>query len=149
MKKSVLKVKNHREFARSAYESAPIAFAELGDVLFKDNEIGIVIQLHDDGDVRCDMWGNCSKSECKNASIQQIKEFRSKVLNALNFELVAPVLKTKDMGFFSDKQNVYINLEVSKSSPNRRGEIISLNNIDNLLVAEIKFRDFNRSIVCY
>lgn len=80
-----LKVKGHKLFAAFDYESANInTFADLGDILFKENEIGVVIQIHADHDVRVDMWGNCSPGECSAATIEQIKEFRPDLLQHLS-----------------------------------------------------------------
>jgi hypothetical protein len=56
----------------------------LGQVVInQENEIGVVIQLHEDGDCRTDMFGNCSSSEVTTATIEQIKKFRPELLEYL------------------------------------------------------------------
>jgi hypothetical protein len=47
------------------------------------NPIGVVIQLHDDGDCRTDMFGNCSSSEVRLATLDEIKEYRENLINDL------------------------------------------------------------------
>ncbi len=47
------------------------------------NPIGVVIQLHDDGDCRTDMFGNCSPSEVRLATLDEIKQYREKLINDL------------------------------------------------------------------
>lgn len=53
-------------------------------------------------------------------------------------------------GYFTDDKTKYVNLEVSKSSPNRTGEVIRIetypNNNPPLSFAVVKFRDFSENI---
>lgn len=57
---------------------------ELGDVVTKESEdgieIGVVIQLHEHGDFRTDMFGNASPSEVTMSTIEEIIEFRDELL---------------------------------------------------------------------
>ena len=77
-------VKDHKEFAAFNYEQHETnQVAKLGMVVKKDNEIGVIIQLHKDGDIRTDMWGNCSPSECDIATIEQVTKFRPDLLDKL------------------------------------------------------------------
>jgi hypothetical protein len=47
------------------------------------NPIGVVIQLHDDGDCRTDMFGNVSPSEVRLATLDEIKKYRKEILKDL------------------------------------------------------------------
>lgn len=63
-------------------------------------------------------------------------------------------LDTIENGFFSSDNKTYINLEVSKSSPNRKGEVISIVSANmaaypTLKRVEVKFRDYTESIAAY
>lgn len=78
-------VKDHNKFRRFDYENAMSnTNFKLGIVLINQQEqIGVVIQLHEDGDCRTDMFGNCSVSEVYVATIEQIKKFRPELLDEL------------------------------------------------------------------
>ncbi len=77
-----LEVKDYNRYRKFDYNNHPNVNFNLGELLYKpeDKEIGVVIQLHDDGDCRTDMWGNCSLSEVSFATMEQIKEFRPELL---------------------------------------------------------------------
>lgn len=93
-----MKVKNHIQFRKFEYES----FMEnknfqLGEILVKidnhdeplkheGNPIGVVIQLHTDGDCRTDMFGNCSPSEVRLATITEILELRSELNDEIDIQ---------------------------------------------------------------
>lgn len=66
---------------------------------------------------------------------------------------IVPMLKTDEMGFFSDKVPVYINLTVPKSDPRRRGDVINVYPIKVKgranLAAEVKYRESTEIINCY
>jgi hypothetical protein len=91
----MLRVKDHNKFRRFDYESEPNPFKyQLGHVLTKDYsklyedseqgiEIGVVIQTFNDGDVRTDMWGMCSESEVRPASVLEIKKYRPNLMDDL------------------------------------------------------------------
>ncbi len=50
---------------------------KLGDVVInKDNEIGVVIQIHSPEEFRVDMFGNTSKDEVRLATDEEIKAYR-------------------------------------------------------------------------
>ena len=75
-------VKDHNKFRRFDYENdMSNPNFKLGQVVIKNDEdsIGVVIQLHEDGDCRTDMFGNCSISEVTTATIEQIKKFRPRI----------------------------------------------------------------------
>jgi K+/H+ antiporter YhaU regulatory subunit KhtT len=86
-----MKVRDHKKFCKFDYESdtAPHTY-ELGDVVTKESEngieIGVVIQLHEDGDIRTDMFGNASPSEVTMSTIEEIIEFRDELLSEM-FEM--------------------------------------------------------------
>ncbi len=84
----MIKVKNHLEFRLFDYESEPSPKYQLGDVLYKEYdgeqpEIGVVLQTFSDGDVRTDMWGMCSESEVRYATIEDIEKFRPDLLGKI------------------------------------------------------------------
>lgn len=59
---------------------------ELGDVVINsENEIGVIIQLHDDGDYRTDMFGNCCDDEIRLATDKEISIFRQNILSEGTF----------------------------------------------------------------
>lgn len=91
----MLKVKNHNKFRYFDYENEinPNKY-QLGDVLYKSykdlyedtemqDEIGVVIQTFEDGDVRTDMWGMCSESEVRYATIDEIETLRPQLIEEL------------------------------------------------------------------
>jgi hypothetical protein len=57
---------------------------ELGDILIRDKEegnpIGVVIQLHPDGDCRTDMFGNCSTDDVRLATMDEIEKHRKELV---------------------------------------------------------------------
>ena len=90
-----MKVKDHNKYRLFNYENdLTNKNFQLGEVVitvidadnsFVDigNPIGVVIQLHDDGDCRTDMFGNCSSSEVRLATLEEIKEYRENLINDL------------------------------------------------------------------
>ncbi len=81
----MLKVKNHRDFACFDYISTTSKHYKLGDVVFKveDNEVGVIIQIHDEREFRSDMFGNFCVSEVKPAKLSDVKKYRNDLLNDL------------------------------------------------------------------
>jgi hypothetical protein len=81
----VLSVKNHKEFCCFGYVSEKTTHQyNLADVVVNNqNEIGVIIQLHDDGEYRTDMFGNCSEIEINPATKNQIELNRPELLNKL------------------------------------------------------------------
>ena len=83
-----MKVKDHKKFCRFDYESdMSNTNFQLGDVVTKESEdgteIGVVIQLHEDGDFRTDMFGNASPSEVTLSTFSEIKNYRNNLLKDL------------------------------------------------------------------
>lgn len=81
----MLQVNDHNKFRLFDYENETSASYQLGDILFKQyendmKEVGVVIQTFEDGDFRTDMWGMSYPSEVRPATIEDIKEFRPKLL---------------------------------------------------------------------
>ena len=75
-----MKVLDYKDFATFDYEQNG-NISQLGDVVInKENEIGVIIQVHQDSDVRTDMFGNCSQSEIRLATIEEIKEFQPDII---------------------------------------------------------------------
>jgi hypothetical protein len=92
-----MKVKDHNKYRLFDYENdLTNKNFQLGEIVIRisgadrtlinqdnGNPIGVVIQLHDDGDCRTDMFGNCSSSEVRLATIDEIKEYRENLINDL------------------------------------------------------------------
>jgi hypothetical protein len=75
-----MKVLNHKNFAAFDYEQTGDV-SLLGDVVInKRNEIGVIIQVHKDSDVRTDMFGNCCQSEIRLANLEEIEKFQPDIL---------------------------------------------------------------------
>lgn len=81
-----MKVKDHKKYCCFDYVSTTEETKyELGDIVIKEYEddkpeIGVVIQLHDRGELRTDMFGNCCNSEIRLATLDEIKQYRSDLL---------------------------------------------------------------------
>jgi hypothetical protein len=80
---------DHTKFALFNYESVKCKNPfKLGDVVIKPkdyegdecNEIGVVIQIHDENELRTDMFGNEDISMLKKATKKEIKNFRKDLL---------------------------------------------------------------------
>lgn len=57
-------------------------------------------------------------------------------------------LRTGANGFFTNDSKKYVNLDVSKSSPNRIGEVVRIEKLGNgTLNVEVQFRDFKENYV--
>jgi hypothetical protein len=87
-----MKVKDHKKFCHFDYESdMSNKNFQLGDVVTKvsedGTEIGVVIQLHEDGDFRTDMFGNASPSEVTLSTIVEVTLYRKELLEDIVFEL--------------------------------------------------------------
>lgn len=76
---------NHKDcalFNYVQYQEETLDPFQLGDVVINDqNEIGVIIQKHGGNEYRTDMFGNCSISEIKMATDNQISKFRNELLN--------------------------------------------------------------------
>lgn len=74
-----MKVKDYKKFAKFNYTSNLDCenIFSLGEIVInKDNEIGVILQIHDDFDLRTDMFGNECITNLQVATIEQIKKFR-------------------------------------------------------------------------
>ena len=81
-----MNLKNYKDYAAFDYVSFENKDYKLGDVVInKENEIGVIIQTHEDGDFRTDMFGNSCSSEVRLASFTEIKKFRPNIKNEGNF----------------------------------------------------------------
>jgi len=63
-------------------------------------------------------------------------------------------LDTIAQGFFADDDKTYINLEVSKSSPNRKGEVVSIEPANlpaypTLKRVTVQYRDYKEDISAF
>jgi len=87
-----MRVKNHKDFACFNYPSTAEKTAyQLGDIVIRypqnnpfDSsefpEIGIVLQLHDQFELRTDMFGNCCIDEIRIATPCEIIRWRNDIL---------------------------------------------------------------------
>lgn len=67
---------------------SPLDKYKLGDVVInQNNEIGVVIQMHDSFEFRTDMFGNTSNDEVRLATDEEIKKYRPNILNEGKFEI--------------------------------------------------------------
>jgi len=88
-----MRVKNHLKFCCFQYLSSltPTKFV-LGEVVtIIDNKdmvgaVGVVIQIHDDGDVRTDMFGNYHVEGLRLSTLDEVKEHYPQILNELILE---------------------------------------------------------------
>ena len=85
-----MRVKNHKDFACMDYVQNKQSkdMRKLGQIVYKldddgDESIGVIIQIHGDGDYRTDMFGNCCFDEVKLATIKEIKRLRPKLIKSI------------------------------------------------------------------
>ena len=82
-----MRVKNHKDFACFDYEQNNDCkdIRKLGQIVHKpiDDEIGVIIQVHDDNEFRTDMFGNDSNINFRLATDEEIKLHRPKLLKDL------------------------------------------------------------------
>lgn len=80
-----MKVLDYNKFAYFDYESVTSKRFQLGDIVInKENEIGVIIQIHDNDEFRTDMFGNCDYSEIKKATKKEISTYRSELLKDID-----------------------------------------------------------------
>jgi len=106
-----MKVPNWKKYAMCDYNQSTknSCYFELGDIVINsDNEIGVIIQMHDKDEYRTDMFGNCCTSEIKLATEQQINEFRPNVMTDGSFDwdkkYVSLVHLLKENNFYPDSE---------------------------------------------
>lgn len=105
-----MQVLNHKDFCHFKYEG-PEANEnfKLGQVVFKESElqnegnpIGVVIQVFEDGDCRTDMYGNVSSNEVRQATLEDVEEYRPDIstqcvdLDRMLSELDLEAVRTDD-----------------------------------------------------
>lgn len=81
-----MKVKDHNKYRLFDYNNdLTNKNFELGQVLFnkKEKAVGVVIQLHSDGDCRTDQYGNTSTSESRLATIEEIQKYKPQIISDL------------------------------------------------------------------
>lgn len=82
-----MRLHNYKEYACMDYNNSTSTLFELGDVVInKENQIGIIIQVHDEFEFRTDMFGNCCDDEIRLATDEEINEFRPKMLSQNHFK---------------------------------------------------------------
>jgi hypothetical protein len=85
-----MRVKDHLKLCCFQYLSSlkPTKFV-LGDVVTITDDrkrVGVVIQIHDDGDVRTDMFGNYHIDGLRLSTLDEVKEHYPQILNELILE---------------------------------------------------------------
>jgi hypothetical protein len=128
-----MKVKNHKKFCRFDYESstAPHVY-QLGDVVTKESEdgieIGVVIQLHDDGDFRTDMFGNeTPNGEISLSTLSEIERYRNELLEDLYRTVYRVTYRMEvyiDADSEQDAREQFQN--ISRKELNRRSEFVEI-----------------------
>lgn len=87
-----MKVKDYKKYAHFKYETPENNnIYKLGDVVIKPkdwegetiNEIGVVLQVHDNSELRTDMFGNECNSMLRLATLEEITEHRPEILKDL------------------------------------------------------------------
>ena len=74
----MINLENYKDFACFDYISGKCSKHILGDVVINEhNEIGVIIQIHEEGEYRTDMFGNCSISEIRPATLEEITKYRN------------------------------------------------------------------------
>lgn len=88
-----IKANNYKQFTLFDYESKKTTHKyDLGTIVFKKSEleeesqtpIGVIIQLHSDGDYRTEMYGNVSESEIRPATWEEIYQYAPKLMNYIH-----------------------------------------------------------------
>ena len=107
-----MKVKDHLKFCHFQYLSSlkQTKFV-LGDVVTITDDrkqVGVVIQIHDDGDIRTDMFGNYHVDGLRLSTLDEVKEYYPKILSELILE--------KE---YKDKVEVYHVYETDEEGVNR------------------------------
>lgn len=83
----MLVIKQWRKFKKFNYKQSVNPNIQLGALVIypnDNNSIGVVIQLHDDGDFRTDMNGNTSMSEVRFATLTEVLLNRPKLIPYLS-----------------------------------------------------------------
>jgi hypothetical protein len=80
----MIKVKDHKKFCCFDYTSEKNnTDYQLGCLVTKDNEVGVIIQTYADGEFRTDRWGNSSDYECVASTISEVQKFRPGLIDEL------------------------------------------------------------------
>jgi len=96
-----MKVKNEKKYAMFDYDDGHSGDHtknpfQRGDVVFKEldsldepcNEIGVVLQVHDEYELRTDCFGNASISEIRLATKEEVVKYRPILAVEMGFGLV-------------------------------------------------------------
>ena len=82
-----MKVKDHNKYRYFDYENHQTTTLQLGDIVTKvsedETEIGVVIQTWNDAEFRTDMFGNFDISEVHLSTMDEIRQFRSELIEDL------------------------------------------------------------------
>ena len=84
-----MNIKNYINYGMCIYESNVTGKDDyrLGDVVInKENEIGVIIQMHESNEFRTDMFGNASTSEVRLATDEEVGQYRPNILEEGNFK---------------------------------------------------------------
>jgi hypothetical protein len=84
-----MNIPNYKNYGFTIYESSVRATDQykLGDIVInKENEIGVIIQIHSANEFRVDMFGNTSTDEVRLATQDEVNTYRPNVLNEGTFK---------------------------------------------------------------
>jgi len=97
-----MKVSNHKDYIFFTYISKKSSLYSLGDIVInKENEIGVIIQIHEEQEFRTDMFGNCSASEIRLANEDEIRKYRFDLYRAIQPITEVVFRKWKDNGIIA------------------------------------------------
>jgi len=76
-----MKVNNHKDYCCFKYTSTESSLFSLGDIVInKHNDIGVIIQIHEEHEFRTDMFGNCSSTEIRLATEDEVLKYRKELI---------------------------------------------------------------------
>ena len=128
-----MKVLDHTNFACFNYESKTSKKFQLGDIVInKENEIGVIIQIHNNYVFRTDMFGNCEFLEIKKATKKEISTHRSELLGFIKSTKRTHdvLIKNIDLQLLKRQRHDLMGIDLSKMD---KKTIDSLEGIVNLL----------------
>lgn len=134
-----MQVKDHKKFCCFDYESDSTNKAfQLGDVVTKITEendipveIGVVIQLHEDGDIRTDEFGNASPSEVELSSMDEIKTYRPKLIEDLDTKVFRVTYRMEYYFDAIDENDARVQFQsISREDLDRNSAFVELVSID-------------------
>ena len=136
----MIKVKDHKKFCCFDYTSEKNnTDYQLGCLVTKDNEVGVIIQTYANGEFRTDMWGNSNDYECAASTISEVKKLRPELIDEL-------VEQEYEIGFTYE---CFINIKVNATNVDEAAQKASDEfyklNIQNAIPDTLKVDDTDYS----